>query len=553
MQPYTLIPKQGGTQADEWLQLGVEAQVAGKTADAERFYKSALRVDPQSVSATQNLAVLLAQVGNLNEALLTIERAAMWDGTTEIVHVNRALMALEADWIDLAVECSDKALKIGSSPEAKLARALVLGVAARPREALDCYNEILTANPKHAVAGLNSCFVQTLTGDGPEKFRRQRAAWREVNKFAGPVASHHAKPHSPLRVGYVGGDFKTHSAAMIFGNVVLGHDQARVLPYLYSNLPVNPEGDAWTKKFREAAGDRWRDIAALTDEQADALVRKDEVDVLVDLAAHTAGGRLSLFLRKPAPVQVTAWGFAHGTGCPEVDYFFADPVVVPPEDGVHYAEKIFHLPCVVTYREPKEYNLPDGGVPPCCGNGFVTFGSFARYEKMSEQCLRAFGEVLKAVPGSKLLLKDHGYRRPYAVRRVTELVGVEPSRLQFAISSPHVEHMLAYRQCDVVLDPFPHTGGVVSMEQLYMGLPVVTLYGPHPGARTTSSVLTAMGRKGWVATTPENYVGIAVALAQDAAALSRLRKTLRQELLESPVVAGYCGKVEDAYESMVKR
>src|SRR6185295_15122639 len=119
----------------------------------------------------------------------------------------------------------------------------------------------------------------------------------------------------------------------------------------------DPVADLRSKRFKDVMGDRLKDITALNDEQAEAMIRQDQIDILVDLAGHTNGGRLNLFTRKVAPIQVSAWGFAHGTGCPDIDYFFADPVAVPPEDREHYAEQIYDLPCIVTYDAPHEYNL----------------------------------------------------------------------------------------------------------------------------------------------------------------------------------------------------
>jgi predicted O-linked N-acetylglucosamine transferase (SPINDLY family) len=338
---------------------------------------------------------------------------------------------------------------------------------------------------------------------------------------------------------------------MIFGAVVLKHNAEQVEPYLYSTLAVDPKADLRTRQFMQAAGDRWRDISTLDDAAADALIRQDRIDILVDLAAHTNGGRLALFTRKPVPVQVTAWGFAHGTGIPEIDYFFADPIAVPPEERQHYAERIFDLPCIVTYLEPDGYNVNGTSPLPYYRNGFITFGSYARFEKLSNQCLATYGEILRHVPESRLHFKDHAFRRPYSIRRVrAAMPDITHDRLLFGISSTHPEHIQAYQQADLVLDPFPHGGGVVILEQCWMGIPVVTLYGTQAAGRTGASVLTAMGRTDWVARTPEEYVEKAVALANDIPQLAKARKTLRGEFMESAVVKGYVGQVEEAYRAI---
>lgn len=554
-QPYILVPQQGSDQADEWMRLGLDAQVHGKLPEAQQYYNHALRLDPRHALATQNLAIVFAQSNLLNEALLTIERAAIFDTKHGVIRMNWALMLLEADRLDDALRIGREAYAMVPCTETRLALAMVLGSAGLPEEASPIYDEILKEHPGHAAAGPNSCFLQTLMNQTPADLLAQRQKWYAANKYTGTVAPHRNDRSTArvLRVGYVSGDFKRHSASMIFGNVVLHHGP-EIEVYLYSTLPIDPVTDPQSKRFQDIAGPRWRDIQALTDEQADAMIRQDGIDILVDLAGHTNGGRLALFARKPAPVQVTAWGFAHGTGVPEIDYFFADPIAVPEGERGYYAEKIWDLPCIITYEPPAEYNLKGTSVQPYFTRGHLTFGSYARFEKLSDACLATFAEILRQVPESKLEFKDNGFRRPYSIRRVMNAMpDISADRLLFSIATSHPDHLLAYQQADIILDPFPHTGGVVGVEQLYMGLPIVTLYGTQASGRSTSAVLTTMNRTEWIAKTPDQYVEIAVGMAQDVRALSVARKSLRDELLKSPVCVGYVEAVEVAYKAMWKK
>lgn len=588
MQPYTIMPSSGSDPADEWIRLGVQSHAEGKLDQAENSYRQALRTDPQSIVATQNLAVVLASKGNLNEALLTAERAALWDGDTALLHANRALICLEADRIDEALAAADKAVKIAeenpviSFPDpvvqSLFVKALISATAGKPWDSLTAYNEILQREPLHQAAGPNVCFIQSLLDATPEDLRSYRKFYADHHRKNLPPPAPHRNDRNPdrvLRVGYVGGDFKTHSAAMIFGNVLLNHDPKQVEHYIYSTLPLNAEQDEMTKRFFNSVGGstpahRWRDIVPLSDDQACDLIRKDGIDILVDLAAHTSGGRLGIFLRKPAPIQATAWGFAHGTGMDEIDYFFADPVAVPEEERKFYAEKIVDLPCIVSYLPPN-YQVRGTSAAPMASRDCFTFGSYARYEKLSDECLRAFAEILRRVPDAKLQFKDHAFRRPYSIRRVIEQMNVriengvtvtfhpgsqnyiDPKRLSFSISTPHADHMLAYQQCDLCLDPWPHGGGVVALEQLWMGVPMLTLRGKQPSGRTASSVLTAMGRKDWIAETPDEFVAKAALLASggpETRAMIAARKTLREEFLRSLVVAGYPQAVEKVYREI---
>jgi protein O-GlcNAc transferase len=564
MQQYMLVPQQGSEPADEWVKLGVEAQMSNRLPDADRHYRQALRIDPRHVIATHNHAILFATQGNLNEALLTMERAMIFDDSYGALYMNYALMCLEAGRIDAALDAGQRSIDLGKKDPGVVGKvmplivmAMVLGSAGRSTEGIALYNQALDEDPKNVQAAMNSCFAQTLSFCGPDDLLAQRKRYIECAKVGGTFRRpkvDHEWPR-PLRVGYVGGDFKQHSAAMIFSNVLFNHNREKVTPYYYCSLPVNADADAYTKKFVGLAEDRWRDISGKTDDEAAEMVRDDHIDILVDLAAHTSGGRLPIFMRKPAPLQITAWGFAHGTGIREIDYFFADQVAVPQHERQFYAEKIYDLPSLVTYQPP-EYKFKDSSTLPYALNGFITFGSSARYEKISEECLGVFARILERVPDAVLRLKDSAYGRPYSIRRVLRIMeghGVDPKRIHFLSGTSHEEHLQAYRNSDLQLDPFPHGGGVVALEQLYMGLPIITLYGTQPSGRNTASVLTAIGRADWVAKTPEEYVEKAAALADDLKALREARKTLRNELMESPVVKGYAAAVEAAYQEIWQR
>ncbi len=551
MQPYILMPATGSDPADEWHRLGVEAQVAGNLPLAQQRYQQALRIDPRHALATLNLAIVFAQSNLLNEALLTIERAVLFDDKQPMIWVNKAFLNIEAERLGEALQDAERALTLDPTGVPSLmVSAMVKTSCGYAEESVPIYNQILDKEPQHPAAGPNSCFVQTLTKATPADLLKQRQRWYAAHKYTGPVATHRndKDPDRKLRVGYVGGDFKSHSAAFIFSRV-LWHHSEQIEPYFYSTLPVDAASDVKTKRFQEVAGPRWRDIQSTSDEDADRMVRDDKIDILIDLAGHTNGGRLSLFTRKPAPVQITAWGFAHGTGCPEIDYFLADPIAVSENERGDYAEKILDLPCIVTIEPPDDYNLKPTSRAPCKSNGYITFGSYARYEKMSDECLKAFAEIMRRVPDSRMQFKDHAYRRPFAIKRIMSLMpDIAPERLLFSLATTHPDHMLAYQQCDLVLDPWPHGGGAVSLECVWMGVPILTRYGTQPSGRTAASVLTCMNRAEWVAGDDEDYIAKAVSISSDAKSLAECRKTLRGEFLESPAYKGYVEAVEVLYK-----
>lgn len=559
-QPYILLaPTDPKAVVSEWIAVAIESHTLGRYPDAERQLRHAIQLEPNNARVWNNLACAYAAGQNHKEALLVVERAVILaegnDEDSGVARCNWALIALDLEQIDLAINKAFEAVKAYPCTQTRLALALCYPVAGTPEKALPLYNTILDENPKHHVAGMNAAFVQTLLDVPPEELLAQRRRFYDGQRQVGSGLKHH-KPSlngKPIRVGYVSGDYRRHSASAIFGGVIL-HHSPRVEPYFYSTQPVDVEADPVSKKFKDYAGNRWCDITGMPDDKAEEQIRKDKIDILVDLSGHTGGSRLGLFTRRPAPIQATAWGFAHGTGCPEIDYFLADPIAVPENEWQHYAEKIYDLPCIVTY-DPPDCNLSGVSEPPVEKNGYITLGCFSRYEKLSDEYLSACREILSKVPSAKMEFKDNAFRQPHAVRRVLGLMdSIDKRRLSFRIGTSQADHMLAYQRCDLILDPFPHSGGTCCLEQLWMGVPILTRYGTQAAGRTASSVLWCINRGEMVAwINGAEYVDKATYLATTGRKLlADARKSLRQELLRSPVVFGYVAAVEKAYEHFIQ-
>lgn len=539
--------------ADHLVRLGIEAHTDGQLLQAQNLYVKALEADPNHVVAHMNLAVIYNQTGQLEWGLKIIRRACELDPTNSLIYINRAMLALKYGELPEAIEFAHKAVDADPNIENLQGLALVTQLTAHPEEAVKAYRRALELKPDHADVGANCCYAQTLCDATTQELFEQRKLWHANNGSLQPVAPH-TNDHStdrPLRVGYVSGDFKIHSASSIFANVLYNHTSA-VEAYAYSTIADDLK-DNVVRDFQDLFGDRWRNISALDDAAADALIRNDQIDILVDLSGHTEGNRLKLFTRKPAPVQVTAWGFALGTGCPEIDYFFADPVVVPPKERQYFAEQIYDLPCVMTMRFPNYAHVPPWTDAPYKANGFVTFGCFARHEKMSDAYLRTCCEIMRRTPGSVLLLKDKSWENPYARARLGLLAdGIDPERFVFLGATGHDVHLWSMQHCDLCLDSWPHCGGCAAIEFLWAGVPLLCKLGRHIAGRLSASLLTAIGRTEWIAESTERYIELAVQFATYPQLLAEARKTLRAELIRSPVITGYVGAVEEAYKSMWK-
>jgi predicted O-linked N-acetylglucosamine transferase (SPINDLY family) len=278
-------------------------------------------------------------------------------------------------------------------------------------------------------------------------------------------------------------------------------------------------------------------------------IQSDRVDVLVDLSGHSAGNRLTVFASKPAPVQVTAWGTATGTGLSTMDYLFADRVNIPASARHLFAEKIHELPCVITTEA-----LPglQPSTLPLLRNGHITFGVFNRIDKISNSVLALWSRLLRELNGAEIIIKngalDDGLLRDGLIGRFVAH-GVARDRVKCLGSTSRPEHLAVFAEVDISLDPFPQNGGVSTWESLQAGVPVVTRLGNSVASRAGAAIVTAVGLDDWVAADDEAYVAIARRFASMPSALEALRASLPAMVAASAAGDGvtYTRRVEDGY------
>jgi predicted O-linked N-acetylglucosamine transferase (SPINDLY family) len=358
---------------------------------------------------------------------------------------------------------------------------------------------------------------------------------RRYNGLVARPPRPHANDRDPdriLRVGYVSGDVRQHSAAFGFGPVLLKHDPSVVEVTVYS---VTPETDWLTEAIRSGVP-RWRECVSDTDDELEARIRADRIDILVDLSGHSAGNRLPVFARKPAPIQVTAWGYPTGTGLDAVDYLFSDDVCVTPDEERSYAETIVRLPRVMTFWPPDPSVVGDVGPLPLLANGYMTFGVFQRLGKLHPGCLALWARVLAAVSDSRLVVKAPGLEREdvreqFAAR--LEGAGIERERVALLGSTPHPEHVRAYGQIDLLLDPWPDGGGISTLEAAWMGVPTLTAPWHQVSSRAGMMVNRELGLESLIALNPTEYVERAVAASEQAEELADIRRWMRDLMIAS--------------------
>ncbi len=351
-----------------------------------------------------------------------------------------------------------------------------------------------------------------------------------------------------LRLGYISPDLHFHVVAFFSYAFFHSYDHELFEVYCYTDCLE----DGASREFA-AITDKWRNVRGLPPDEVARIVHADEIDILIDLAGHTANNFLPVLACKPAPVQVSGIGYFGTTGLPAVDYFLADhytdPEDVPEPNDKWFVEKLLRLPqshfCFMWHDAP---DYP--GPAPCRRNGYITFGSFNNFAKVSDAVLQVWSEIMRQVPDSRLYLKAAVFNKPYtaeAAKKRIAAAGIDLARVILGEQEP--KYLRHYHEMDIALDTFPYPGGGTTCDALYMGVPVVTLVGERHGARFGGSLLTNVGHEELCAADVAEYIRIAVELAHDTERLCRYHDTLRWDMQRSPVMqsADYMAAVEQAY------
>ena len=419
------------------------------------------------------------------------------------------------------------------------------------------FRRALQIQPDCAKAHSNLLFALNRHPDTrPESIFAEHRRWGEVHSCmssGSPLHENVPDADRHLRIGYVSPDLRRHSAAFFIEPILTHHDRSHFEVICYAEVAAP---DVTTARLG-ALSDGWRSTCGMTDVQVADLVRADEIDILVDLAGHTANNRLLAFARKPAPVQVT-YGYASTTGLKTVDYRLTDAWVEAHEHVDLYTEELVYLPHgFLCYAAPQE--APEVEILPAHKANYITFGSFNNLPKVNSQVVALWAQILLATPEARLILKskplnDEATRERYFA--LFEANGISRERVDLIGYAPSLrEHLALYNQVDIGLDAFPYSGQTSTCEALWMGVPVVTLAGETYVSRAGVSLLARVGLTELIAHTPQRYVDVAVQLASDRDRLSSIRGSLRSQTADSPLCDGqaFTRALEDAYRTMWRR
>ena len=358
-----------------------------------------------------------------------------------------------------------------------------------------------------------------------------------------------------IHVGFVSADFKSHPVASFLLPIFKNYDRKRFQYTCYSNETFS---DGVTERCRQLV-DNWKIIRGQSTADAIDMIQGDGIDILIDLSGHTSGNRLDIFTQRVVPIQITYLGYPNTTGLSTIDYRLVDTTTDPlTTPATWHAETLYRLPgCFICYEPPHE-DL-SVSTPPHIQKGHITFGSFNKTAKISEQCLKLWVKILLLVPESRLLLKSITFESETEERRFRDRCkefGLNDDQ-RIACRRPvryRKDHLLLYNEMDIALDTFPYNGTTTTVQALFMSTPVITLQGASHVSRVSSSILHTVGLGELVAVSPEQYVTIAAELAAKKSRLVNYKKTLREKMLQSSLVDGpvFMERLENAFIEMLQ-
>ncbi|MEQ1663463.1 MAG: tetratricopeptide repeat protein [Thiobacillus sp.] len=535
-----------------WTMLGITQALLNDLDEAENSLQKAANLNPRGFDAIYNLGRTQYGKGLFDQAIDSYQKALCLQPDHVDTLVGLGLSAAgRGQWIQ-AQQFYERILRINPRHAAALDNlANVMRSQGLPELAIPFYRQAYAINPRAATySNLLLSLHYPATHDPLAAFLEHQAWGESLTKsFLAPrFPQTDRNPDRKLRIGYVTPDLRSHSVAYFIESLLVNHDRSQYEIFCYLELGA---ADDMTRRLLEFAG-TVRNTGGVMDDKVAAMVREDQIDVLIDLAGHTNNNRLPVFARKPAPIQITYLGYPNTTGLPMMDYRFTDEWADPPGMTEHlHTEKLLRIDKgFLCFTPPAE--SPEIPSPPAIEHGYVTFGSFNALPKITAEMLEIWSKILLSTPDSHLLIKNAQLTDPVLQERLrNQLVqlGVGGERIEIMGRTSKAEHMSALGCVDIALDTFPYHGTTTTCDTLWMGVPVITLAGKSHVSRVGVSLLSRMGLDEHIAHSAEEYIEKAARLANSGDELSMLRRNMRARFKGAGVCDGvsFTRTVEQLY------
>lgn len=534
---------------------GLALQALGRWEDALASHRQALHLQPDDAQAHCECAKVLQEMKRLPEALAHYDQAIAIHPDDADAHYSRGVALQDAKRWEEALA------SYGQAMQRKPDYEFLAGTLAYVRSQIGIWQGSLGGNPD-LEAGLEARrkvshpFPVLAALDSARLQRIAAEVWvaskHPPQNALGPIAK--AARKGKIRLGYYSADFYNHATSYLMANLFEAHDKDRFELFAFS-FGVDKQDEMRQRVSR--AFDRFIDVRSRSDMEVAQLSRELGIDIAIDLKGFTQHERAGMFAYRCAPVQVNYLGYPGTMGADYIDYLIADPVLIPAEARVHYAEKIAYLPHSYQVNDARrriadrvfdrrELGLPERGFVFCCFNNTY---------KITPQAFDSWMRLLKAVPGSVLWLFEDNALAATNLRRQAQARGVEPGRLVFAPRMPLPEHLARHRAADLFLDTLPYNAHTTASDALWAGLPVVTRAGESFAGRVAASLLTAIRLPELITQTQEAYEAKALELALNPGLLRAIEDKLAANRLDAPLfdVALFARHIEAAYSAMYER
>lgn len=515
------------------------ALYSGSIDEAEALARQVLRVHPRHPRARMVQAGLAALEFRLGDEIpLLADLIEELSYKAQVLGADDPVYSIYYQMLKRARGWLADALYLGGEAKGAAHELLMSSrLAKEPSEAAELYSKYL--------------FMRNYRYLGPREGREKAAHYNDMVS-ATPYAHAHAvrTERRKLRVGYISPDFREHAVSYFLTPLLRHFDGERFMVFCYAT----GRSDAVTDRLRSRRV-TWRDLRNRPPRTAARLINEDKIDILVDLSGHSQDNALPIMAYRPAPVQISGIGYTNTTGLRTIDYFLSDVVCIPKGDAAAesgFTERILRLPHSHLCYAPEEIRImPESGIEaPMRRNGYVTFGSFNNFAKVTDEILLLWRGILETVRDARLVIKgkicsiDSG--KDFLKKRLS-LLNFDLSRIAFRPYSP--DYLEQYRDIDIALDTAPYNGGLTTCEALYMGVPVISMRGRTHGARFGASILTNAGVRELVVENDINYVRRAVQLAESPKLIEGYHAGLRTNMKRSPLMDshGYMRALEAAY------
>lgn len=510
----------------------------GQFDDALAALTASINAKPHYPEAHFNLGKLLLITGGAAEAIPAFERAVKQlpsyvDARYELANAYRdsyRFRDAEREMREVIRQQPNHALPLS-------ALGLILVESAQLDDALPLFADAMSVDPDGSNASSNWVNTQQYVPGVSERSLAESHAFQV--SLHPPVTVLEPFMNAPvvdrrLRVGFVSPDLAEHPVGRLSVGLFENLKNFNVEPIVFSTRPQTYE-DQLSKRVARTTS--WRRVFGISDDALALLIRRSQVDVLIDMSGHTANHRLKVFARRAAPIQVGWLGYPSTTGLANMDYVLANHQLTPPGTETHYAEDIIRMPCWhACFEAPSD--APPIAPLPAIENGFITFGCFNNPAKMNDDVISSFARILSRVPGSRIRLQYKSLRDADLQARFRAKFlanGIASDRIDIIGYLPEAEFLASYNKIDIALDTFPYSGCMTTCDATWMGCPVITFPGATFAGRQAASYLTVAGLSALVARDKSHYEDIAVELASNTDKLALQRLGLRAQIAASPV------------------